>query len=266
MSDATIFGDGNTPPVAPVVPVQPNSFEDLLGSIKNERGEPKYADVATALAALKASQDYIPQVKTELQKAQESLAAKDAEIIRLKAIEDTVAQLTSQPAASSQPASAAPKEADVAALVEQIINQRDGAKTAEANQKLVVKTIRDKFGADAEKVFYGKAEELGLSIAEINALAAKNPNAVLKLIGVDQGQPQVNRGFTPPASSLNTEGYQPQKESHLARNEKSVLFGATTGDVINEHRAAGALVEELASQGLSVHDLTDPKVFSRYFK
>ena len=54
-----------------------NSFADLLGSIKNERGEPKYKDVQTALDALKHSQDFIPQLKIEKEQLEIKLANLD---------------------------------------------------------------------------------------------------------------------------------------------------------------------------------------------
>src|SRR6478735_4892142 len=100
MSDQNIFGsntnenqNGGTPPNSNV---QPNSFDNLLDSIKNERGERKYADINTAFGALKASQDYIPQLKTELDSEKAARLALEAEVQRLKTIEDTVTKLTSQ--------------------------------------------------------------------------------------------------------------------------------------------------------------------------
>ncbi len=53
-------------PEQPAAP-QPsdNVFADQLASITNERGEPKYKDLPTALQALKHSQEYIPSLKQE---------------------------------------------------------------------------------------------------------------------------------------------------------------------------------------------------------
>ena len=67
MSDSSLFN-------APVEPTQettdPSSasidaFAHQLFAIKNERGEPKYTSLSTALDALKHSQEYIPQLQTQ---------------------------------------------------------------------------------------------------------------------------------------------------------------------------------------------------------
>ena len=101
MSDQTsIFGNtpntdtnpnpaGSNPATAPQ-----DDVATMLQAIKNERGEPKYRDLSTALSALQASQEFIPTLKSqyETEKAEAQRLREDN--ARLKTIEETVAALT----------------------------------------------------------------------------------------------------------------------------------------------------------------------------
>lgn len=273
MSDSNIFS-GQTPDPevnndaaasASNVLNNNNPFADLLGSIKNERGEPKYKDVQTALDALKHSQEFIPQIKTENERLQSELAKIKLEVEKLRTVEQSVAQLTSgQNNQVQQPAPAVSNE-DIAKLIDQALYQKESAALQKANTKKVVDQITQSFGTEAEKIFYSKAAELGISVNDMNALAAKSPEAVFQIFGIKAKQ-QGNMNFQPNVQgSVNTSGNQPQNNSYLNRNSKSVLLGATSEEVLSEQDNAKKLVEELHNQGKTTYDLTDPKVFFKTF-
>lgn len=255
-----------TPPAAPAAAAapQPDQFATLLSMVKNERGEPKYRDVNEAFNGLKHAQEYIPQLKGELSQKEQALQAAQARIQELLEANNSLLSLTSTQAPQSTPAPQGLDEKTIAELVARQIDERANATASQQNVATVVSTLQSVFGADAEKTFYGKAAELGMSVPEMNALAAKSPKAVLKMLGVGESAPKVNG--IPNTPSINTTGFNPHKESFVGRNQKTALIGATSEDLISENRNARAMVEELHAQGLSVHDLTDPKVFSRYFK
>jgi len=241
------------------------SFTDLLGSIKNERGEPKYKDVQTALDALKHSQTFIPQLKTEKEQLEIELANMKKEVERLKTVEDTVTRLTSsQPQQTPQQSNGLSAD-DVANLVSQTLSRKETEAVQKANLNTVVSQLQEVFGKDAETNFYSKAKELGMSIEEMNTLAAKSPQAVFKILGIEKKQGQGNPQSISTKSSLNTDGYQPQNESFVSRNKKPVILGATTEELNTERQNSVSLVEELHSQGLSTYDLTDPKAYYKFF-
>jgi len=154
-------------------------------------------------------------------------------------------------------------EEQVAALVSKSLTQAQQADIAKNNLSKVVDTVKQAFGDKAEEVFYGKAKELGMSMEEINSLAARTPVAALKLLGVEGSTPtpQPNN-----AGSINTSAFQPAQDSLIGKNAKSALIGATTADLNAESANARKMVDELHSQGLTVHDLTDPKVYFKHFK
>jgi len=264
MPDTNIFQDQTTDQQKQTTSSD-NSFADLLGSIKNERGEPKYKDVQTALDALKHSQDFIPQLKTEKEQLEIKLANLQKEVERLSTVEDTVTKLTS---GQSQQATQTPtglSAEEVANLVTQTLSQRETKATQDANLKVVVSQLQESFGKDAEVNFYSKAKELGMSVEEMNTLAAKSPQAVFKILGIEKKQEIGTTRSTSTKPSINTAGYQPQNESLLGRNKKPVILGASTEELHMERDNSNKLVEELHNQGLSTYDLTDPKTYFKYF-
>lgn len=266
-NDANIFqqtpaaGAGNATPAND----QSNAaYADLLGSIKNERGEPKYKDVQTALEALRHSQEFIPQLKSDKEKTEQRLAELAAEVERLKNIEQSINQLNLNNQNKQDTSANSISADDVASMVNATLTQREIALRNKANLESVVESVQKVFGDKAQETFYGKAKELGMSAEEINSLAAKSPTAVLRLFGIDKvAAPQVTG--LPTGSSINTAGLTPNQQTYIGRNASTALVGATTADLQAERENAKKLVEELHSQGLSTADLTDPKVFFKRF-
>lgn len=237
------------------------SLTHLLNTIKNERGEPKYKTTVDALVGLKNAQEHIPQLN-------QKLSEKDAELERLRAqlaekaqLEETVRQLTEQQKTPPSTQDKSFGEQEIAEILNRQLSEREKTQSRQANIAKVVQTIKGHFGDKAEDVFYQKASELGFSKEQINTLAADNPTAVFKLVGID-AKPQ---GFRTPTSDFNTTGFTPRQESFAKRNDKSVLFGATTQEVNEEARRSRQLVDEIHAQGYEIHDLTDPKVYNKVF-
>lgn len=242
-----------------------DAVANLLSSIKNERGEPKYKDVQTALDALRHSQDFIPQIKQENDTLKSELDKLKEEVARLKTVEDTVSKLTSVQNVSQQTPASVSGE-DIVKLIDQALTQKESMAKQKANTEQVVAQISQSFGAEAEKTFYSKAAELGISANDLNALAAKSPEAVLQLFGIKKGTTQQSSFKSNTQSSVNTDGYQPQNTSFIGRNAKPVILGATTQDLLSEQENAKGLVKELHEQGLTTYALTDPKKYFQQFK
>lgn len=243
----------------------PNPLETLLAGIKNDRGEQKYKSVEDALNALKHSQDYIPQLSDKLRQQEQELAEAKAAAAKITQLEQTLLQLTQNntPPASATPAQNGLSKEEIAELVSRTLTANQAEAVAKDNLSKVVSTLTQSFGDKAEEVFYGKAKELGMTVTEINSLAAKSPAAAFKLLGLGESKD------TPPASSnggINTSGFAPKQDSFVGKNAKPTLIGATTNDLREESSNAKRMVEELHGQGLSVHDLTDPKVYFKHFK
>lgn len=251
-------GGSNTPNVQ----IDP-SIATILGEIKNERGEPKYKTLNDAITALKHSQEYIPTLNSKLQEQNAELERLRGEAGRVSEIEATVRALTQKQAEASTNANPALSEETIANLVTRTLSQREQAAKAQENQQSVVASMQAKFGTEAEKVFYQKAQELGMTVEEFNALAAKTPKAVLNLIGVDVRPATTG---APASSTVNASGFQPKQNTNIGRNNHSTLIGATSEELAQESQRAKDMIVELEAQGLSINDLTNPKFYFKHFK
>lgn len=269
MSDPTSIFNNNQNPQTPAnqdgnqgtpsnVP-QDQALLTLLGEIKNERGEPKYKSLPDALNALKHSQEYIPQLTTQIAQKDSELATARAAAARIEELERSIQALT-RPSDPPVTPTAGMTEEQVAEIVNRSLTANQAEAKRKENGNTVSTALISKFGQDAEKQFNAKAEELGIPVAELHALAGKSPKAVLAYF-------QLTPAATgaPPASTTNTAAVQPHQDTYVTRNKNSALIGATTEELIAERRNANAMVEELEAKGMSVHDLTDPKVYAKFF-
>lgn len=274
MSDNSIFPNQNsgvdqTPTQSGnsnTQPPQDNALTTMLASIRNEAGEQKYKTVEDAIKALGHSQAFIEQLKQEAATARAEAERAKAEASKIAEMEKAVQELlqgSKQPPAQATPPNVI-DEASIANIVQKTLTETQQKTVREQNLSQVVKKLQEKFGATVEDEFYGKAQELGFSKAEINDLAAKSPAAVFRIFGINDGGKQPTAA--PNQSSVNTTGFQPNQNSYVRANSKSTLSGATTQEVMDEQRASRQMVDELHAQGKSVHDLTDPKVYFQVFK
>lgn len=224
---------------APTPEVKPDPFADLLGTVINDKGEPKYASTPEALKGLAHSQQHIKNLEGEL-------AQYKAELGKRKAVEDALKEFTHKPEPEVTPTQGLTEEA-VADLVQQRLTEIERSKTVESNTKKVVDVIQSKFGDKAEEAFYGKAKELGMTKEQFNSLAAQSPDAVLAFFNV------ATQPASTPGSSINTAALRDEKKPiptiidggeeriYLPRGEKSLLIGATDQDKLAElqrHKAA----------------------------
>lgn len=239
-------------------------LNDLLGQIKNERGEPKYKSVQDALNGLLHAQNHIQTLLTEKRQVDEELNTLRPVAIKVSELEKVVERLT-QPSQSQVATPAAIQgftEEQVAKLVEQTMTRNQQQQVATANLGSVVNAVKKHFGDKAEEVFYAKAAELGMNQAEINALAARTPAATLKLLGIDTHN---QSSLSSTTSTINTTALEPNKQTFIARNSTKLEVGATHQEIMKEAESSRKMIEEMDQQGMSIDDLTKPSNYFKYF-
>jgi hypothetical protein len=274
VSDPTSIFDSNssatpTPPAGsnPANVSQPSAVDTMLLSIKNERGEPKYKSLEEALNALKHSQEYIPQLSQKITERERELDEARQAAAKVAQLEDVVRNLTQQsnPNANTTPQGMTAEQ--VAELVNSTLSRKQQEEIAQRNTSIVAQTVASKFGAEAEQKFYDKAEELGMTKQEFNALASKNPKAVLSLLGItDTAVPTPQGKQSTQVTALNTAGFQPQNETLIGPNKVPTLIGATTKQLNEEAARSRAMVEELHASGKEIKDLVHPSVYFKVFQ
>jgi len=214
-----------------------NQFDDLLNNIKNDSGERKYNTVESALEALKHSQEYIPNLQTDKDNLAAELDKFKSQQSKLDDLTSIVEKLTATKVEQSDQTKETLGEQDVAKLVQAALSQNKLESTRDTNTRSVTDALAGKYGTEAEKEFYGKAEALGMTKEAFNDLAATSPKAVLSFFGditqqasLTTGKENINHSFQKPAPSGKVE-----------KSEKSLMAGATTKDLTDEmarHKAA----------------------------
>lgn len=213
-------------PAQPTTTDSSANYADLLNGIKNESGAPKYDSVPKALEALAHSQQFIPQLKADLQSKEAEIAQLKAQLAQTKSVEEVVSRLTQQQQAQVRevPAQASGlDEAAVLNLVKNVLNQTKQEESASTNVAQVQSALTAKYGDKVTEVLEAKAKQLGTTRQELGALASRNPNLVLALFGTEAAP-----AAKPTIGSVNIPAsYQPERQP-LARPEKSLLSGATS--------------------------------------
>lgn len=205
-------------------------FAHQLMSIKNERGEPKYNSIETALDALKHSQEYIPQIKSEAERWKAEAERLQAELAQRASIEDTIAKFTTQrtPEAPST-TTEAPKALDesaVEAMLQRALTAREQKQLAEQNLSAVSAQLTQKYGEKAKEVLASKAAELGMSMESVKQIASSSPSAVLAWFNTSSPAPS----GAPVRSTVSLPDT--PRDTELKSPSKSLLRGASSKDQI----------------------------------
>ena len=230
MSDQNLFGKEEQPQETPAQQEPASSdnvFADQLASIKNERGEQKYASVEEALKGSANAQQYITELKGKLSSYEEEMAKIKSELEKRESVEDVVSRLTAQqePKVEETPDTPASDGQDINQVVEQLLTQREAASKKAQNVELVQSTLTKQFGDKTREVVQAKAKELGIAPERIGEIAAESPQMALALFNTTQSK---NPGSTSALGSQRVPADYAPKESELGRPANSLLSGATS--------------------------------------
>jgi hypothetical protein len=245
-----VFDSGVTPPVVAPILTQDDKVATLLKSIKNENGEQKYDSLDKALEALGHSQQFIPQLKSQLTERETELARVKAELEQRESIEAVVQRLTARESTEdgNLHANVGLDEQAVRKLVEQslvkTLTDRDVQTQYQSNVSKVQDALIAQYGDKTKEVLAEKAAALGTTPKELGDLAGRNPALVLELFKA-QGVHTPN----PTVRGRNVEPINPQQTEKLKRPEKSLLSGAT-----NKERAE--FMQKIKEQVHAKHGIT----------
>lgn len=215
-----------------------------LTSIVNENGEPKYADLPTALDALKASQDFIPTLKNEVSLKDQEIATLRNQIAEsqgmIRAQEEMarlLTQPTAQPEAQPVPQPAAQESVDVNSLVQAAFQNYQQQTLADKNWSEVNNVLESQYGAKAFEHMQNKAAALNTTPEALREMAKTNPSMALALLGTEK--PKVNGSF---GGSTNTAGFSAPQVAQLQSPKESLLMGAGAGQLSDFMRQVQAEV------------------------
>lgn len=205
-------------------------FADLLSSVKNEQGQPKYDSVSKAFDGLRHAQEYIPELKTKVTQQESEINELREKLNKAKAVEDVLEGLKASQGQESQSTSGL-DEAGVTAVYQRLANEQAAQTKKQTNVASVVEAIKTKFGDKAEEQFYAKATELGMSADAFNELASNSPQAVLSFFNTNQTNVQAtsaSQSSQLPSGKVST--------GNLPPAQTSMMGGATSRDLAEEMR------------------------------
>lgn len=210
------------------------AVDPLLATITDDTGKPKYASVEAALKALANAQAHIKTIESENSQLREATT-------KARTLEDVLNAIKPSEVAPvvTTPAPKEPEQVDIANLVLQTVQGLEAQKTAAANTATVVNKLKQAYGDSAGETFYAKAADIGLSKAEINALAERSPSAVFKLFGIEDKAPtNVPKGSIRADAFITTTPEQP-KRSAMAHGSTSHLVDAWRASIEKTNQKLG---------------------------
>lgn len=102
-------------------------------------------------------------------------------------------------ASEKQPSALTPEQLEQ--LLDKKLQERESANSARQNLNVVKQRLQDTFGPNYVTKLDEEARNLGLTRDFLNQLAATQPNALFRILGVDGQKGQEPGLFTPPPSS-----------------------------------------------------------------
>lgn len=192
----------------------------LLAEIKDPSGRQKYADVETALKALKASQDYIPGLESQLNDLKQTVQTQQSidsikDLLNSQTTESEEQQTTDEETNQSDDSQPSLEEQFKAFL-----SREKQQEQASKNMHSVKEKLAEIYGEKQQEMYENKAKELGISIEFLNSMAQHSPQAVLEYF---KEAPNVNLTAD---SSINTTNLKPNKEQ-----VKNVMVGASRQEI-----------------------------------
>ena len=224
MSDTIFNADPATEPKAPdataptnpevtTTPVtSPDPYTDILKGITDD-GRQKYGTVSDALNSIPAKETHISNLEKELSEMR-------AKLEQSTSVDAVLNKLNEQQTTDQ---SNGVDESTVLELVNQALSTNKAKESADSNITTVTTKMTEMFGDDAEKVFYDKAKELGVSAEFLNTMSAKSPKAVLSYF------PETKQTVTRTTTGVNTAAF---NTTGTDTPKTNIMGGASSSEIV----------------------------------
>jgi hypothetical protein len=207
----------------------PTEASELVGAGK------KYQSVEDALKSVPHAQKHIQTLETELANVKEELSKRAT-------TEELLQEVRSGLTREAPPQAVDFDQNRLSQIVEQTLDNKEKLRVAKSNAGSVVSKFTEKYGEKAEEAYLTIAKESGLTVQQLNSLAASSPGAVLKLAGLGTQQ------STPVATPQGTVNTQSVGNTQTNANLTSrVPKGATTRDMVSAWKVAGEKIKQTAN-------------------
>lgn len=204
----------------------PTEAQEYVGEGK------KYKSPEDALRSVPHAQEHISTLEAELAQVKEELSKR-------KTAQELLDEIKSEHQVEATPSQPEVNQDTIEQLVQKKLEQNEMSKRAKANADSVANKFTAKFGDQAETAYNQIAKDSGMTVQQLNSLAASSPNAVLKMAGLMGADAPVS---TTARGSVNTEALNnaPKTETLSARVPK----GASTKDLVTAWKNAGSKINK----------------------
>lgn len=151
-------------------------------------GEGKKFKTPDDLAKAKLESDrFIEKLQNEQRELREELAKRLSAEEALRRAQEAASTPPREPPAQSDAKPATQQAPDISSEVERVLQKREQESAVKRNIDQVTTKLQDLYGTvdKAAEVVRNKSQELGMSVDALQRLAAENPKAFFKLIGVE---------------------------------------------------------------------------------
>lgn len=233
--NTTQADEGTTTPAQPDVtstptPTVPDSAQEFVGEGK------KYTSVEAALEAIPHAQTHISNIEAENAVLREQVA-------KATTIDDVLSQMKATQQPDSTTVQQPVNEDAIATQVLNTIKAQETAQLTASNIKIADDFVKKTYGEKAGEVTRAASEKLGITLAMLEEIAGKSPDAFFKLIAdntnVSSSDVPLHIG-----SSVNVDAvinHTPADKNK--RPENSVLYNSTSADLLAEWNRCKSLVE-----------------------
>jgi hypothetical protein len=241
MTEPTLFDD-TTLIEEPIV----DAYNSLVGEGK------KFSDNETLAKSKIESDRFIERLKAEQAQLRQELAT------RIK-YEEFLDRLNSKPRSNEEPqvpaepaSTSAPMNLDeIERRLEQKLEQRDQEKRKAANLELAKQELSKALGPNYGSKVKQRATELEVSESFLTDLAANNPKAFLKLVGVGEA-PKGNPLFdAPPRPNMNTDAFRPTGGNVKGKSYYDDLYKKDK-DAYFSPKVMNAMYKDIEALGIDV--------------
>jgi hypothetical protein len=181
--------------------------ETLIPKLEDLKGEgKKYKDDDAVAKAIFEKDRFIARLIQEKKEVTEALQERSNEEAFLTRMEQ-LARPQPTPQEDTKPheqvREAAVDPAKIEELVEKKLSEASKKSRADANLAAVTKALQDTYGTNYKSRVATQAQQLGVGTQWLTDLAAENPEAFYRVLGMNQMKP-LDAFSPPPVSSVNT--------------------------------------------------------------
>lgn len=210
-------------------PQQTDQYGNLLNTIVNDEGSPKYRTVEEALVGSAHAQEHIRRLEQENEQLRQGRLQADA----VQEIKEALLHQREPTSQGEQP--------DFASIAEEVYERRQQQASQQTNVQQVNAAMQEKFGNNARTHVEQKAQELGVGVEFLSSLAATSPKAFLAYFDT---QPAPGTPSTP-STSQPRQGTQASQGYEVPDN---ILVGASTRQVLDLWRNVAEEVQNELNQ------------------